>query len=496
VDTDGKLTISPIVTPNFSFMNSKRILFLKPPDRFLENEFVYQQLGPHYLQSYLDTHGISSDLAVFYETEIARAERCGSPERPLLLEDLKVLLMRDDGTSTDRPFDEKTLLDYQIIAMSVMTPQAPDAYLINKKVKQLDPKITTVIGGSHPRYYQEQVLNLPSDISFDFVVPQDGWQPMLDIAVGNVRKSDNPQVLVHNMTRLISLPPPTRPIQLMERYQFDIGGAPAFHTITALGCPFTCHFCESGIESVRTFPQEMVDQDLATMAEAHATLENSASAVMFFDDVGLMSPKQVGRLSALVAKHKFTTWRAFTHAYLVTRHKENLLAPFRDTGGKRIGIGIETGSQRSLDLINKRNGKPQSVQDHFDAITIANDLGIAVDAFTMVYPWEDENDLADTTKLVEFVARSKVNGIDTQGRPLKNHVDSTIMSPFQGTKFYELITLGAMPGVKLDPTMDPGLMYYKGDGGGSGWPYLETRLPRERYVHEQEYRNSLRPKYR
>ena len=33
---------------------SPKILFIKPPDRFLENEFVYHQLGIHYLQSFLD----------------------------------------------------------------------------------------------------------------------------------------------------------------------------------------------------------------------------------------------------------------------------------------------------------------------------------------------------------------------------------------------------------------------------------------------------------
>ncbi len=474
----------------------KQILFVKPPDRFLEDEFVYQQLGPHYLQSFLVEHGIPSDLAIFYETEKARVERVANPERPLLLEDLRTLLIRSDGTSCDEAFDEKVFLDYEIVAMSVMTPQAPDAYLINKKIKQISSKISTVIGGSHPRYYQEQTLKLPSEISFDFVVPQDGWQPMLDIAIGNVEKTDSPQVLISNMPKLTELPPPTRPHQLMERYNFDIGGAPAFHTITALGCPFTCHFCESGIESVRTFSLQMIDQDLATMAKAHVNLGNSESAVMFFDDVGLMSPKQVERLSALVSKHKFTTWRAFTHAYLVVRHKDNLLASFRDTGGKRVGIGIETGSQRSLDMINKRNGKPQLVQDHFDAIAIANDLGIAVDAFTMIYPWEDEQDLADTTKLVEFVANNKVNGIDTKGRPLKNHVDSVIMSPYQGTKFHELMTAGQIPSVQLDPTMDPGMMYYKGNHGGSGWPYHKTRLPRAVYEESQAYRNSLRPSYR
>ena len=91
---------------------------------------------------------------------------------------------------------------------------------------------------------------------------------------------------------------------------------------------------------------------------------------------------------------------------------------------------------------------------------------------------------------------NKVNGIDTQGRPLKNHVDSTIMSPYQGTKFYDLINAGLMPNVKIDLEMDPGTMYYKGEYGGSGWPYTETVLSREQYEEAQKYRNSLRPSYR
>ena len=126
----------------------------------------------------------------------------------------------------------------------------------------------------------------------------------------------------------------------------------------------------------------------------------------------------------------------------------------------------------------------------------ASGLGIAVDAFTMIYPWEDEEDLRETTKLVEFVASNKVNGIDIDGRPLMNHVDSTIMSPFQGTKFYDLIRLGKIPDVAIDLELDPGTTFYKGEKGGSGWPYLQTKLPKEEYEAAQKYRNSLRPKYR
>jgi len=41
-----------------------------------------------------------------------------------------------------------------------------------------------------------------------------------------------------------------------------------------------------------------------------------------------------------------------------------------------------------------------------------------------------------------------------------------------------------------------GLLFYKGNKGGSGWPYDKTILTRERYEEEQAYRNSLRPNYK
>ena len=174
----------------------------------------------------------------------------------------------------------------------------------------------------------------------------------------------------------------------------------------------------------------MIEHDLRIMAETHQELGNKKKAVMFFDDVGLMNPRQVVRLSELVSKYDYTTWRAFTHAYLVVRFKEELIEPFVDTGCKRIDMGLETGSQRSLDLINKRNGKKQYIKEHYEAVRIANNLGVAVDAFTMIYPWENEQDICDTTEMIEFIAQKPVNGTDEKDRIMKNHVDSTIMTPF------------------------------------------------------------------
>ena len=98
--------------------------------------------------------------------------------------------------------------------------------------------------------------------------------------------------------------------------------------------------------------------------------------------------------------------------------------------------------------------------------------------------------------MVKQVALNPVNGVDEKGRIMKNHVDSTIMTPYQGTQFFDMIQLGELPGVKMIPEIDPGSLYYKGNHAGSGWPYMKTRLPREQYEEAQAFRNSLRPEYR
>jgi hypothetical protein len=216
-----------------------KILFVKPPDRFLEDEFVYQQLGPHYLQSFLRQYEILSDILVLYEQSEVRNRREAGEIKELSVEHLNMLFLGTDGKSQDSVFDNSIFQDYDIVALSVMSPQASDAYLISKLINELYPQITILIGGSHPRYYQTQVESLPESKAFDYIVPQDGWIPIYKIATGQIQKTKKSIVLTDNSLKLTELPAPSRPLALMERYNFDIAGVPAYHTITALGCPFS-----------------------------------------------------------------------------------------------------------------------------------------------------------------------------------------------------------------------------------------------------------------
>jgi len=53
-----------------------------------------------------------------------------------------------------------------------------------------------------------------------------------------------------------------------------------------------------------------------------------------------------------------------------------------------------------------------------------------------------------------------------------------------------------VPGVSLKAEARGEDLFYKGVDASSAWVYQSTVLPRERYLAEQRYRNSLRPNYR
>ena len=91
---------------------------------------------------------------VLYEQPGVRNERELGIIDKLSLDQLNMLFLGEDGRCDDYTFDHSILNNYYIVGMSVMSPKAQDAYLLNELINKLFPKITTVIGGSHPRYYQ------------------------------------------------------------------------------------------------------------------------------------------------------------------------------------------------------------------------------------------------------------------------------------------------------------------------------------------------------
>lgn len=99
-----------------------------------------------------------------------------------------------------------------------------------------------------------------------------------------------------------------------------------------------------------------------------------------------------------------------------------------------ISIGIETGSRKTMDIINKRI----TYIDINHAINLIKKFGILVVGYFMIgFPWEDKEDMKDTVDLIKLM-------------PLDGFA-LNIATPLPGTKlFQDLIDAGKINIAKED----------------------------------------------
>ncbi|MFN3228161.1 MAG: hypothetical protein ACE360_18205, partial [Hyphomicrobiales bacterium] len=118
-----------------------RTLLVKPPDPFLQAEFVYQQLAPHYLESWLAAHGYPATLVVMYIAPDAHGGRA----EPRTLADCHMIVVEDGAVVTDGPFDSAIFDDIDLLALSVMTPQAEYAGWLTAAARNARPGIKVMM---------------------------------------------------------------------------------------------------------------------------------------------------------------------------------------------------------------------------------------------------------------------------------------------------------------------------------------------------------------
>jgi anaerobic magnesium-protoporphyrin IX monomethyl ester cyclase len=114
------------------------------------------------------------------------------------------------------------------------------------------------------------------------------------------------------------------------------------------GCPFTCNFCYHHSKP-RYRPIENM------MAEATETLERYDGNMLYFsDDLVLASPNRVRLLlDAIRALPRRVEFSVSTRFDILSRIDDALLEEMKDAGCRIMGLGIESGSDRILEIIGK-----------------------------------------------------------------------------------------------------------------------------------------------
>lgn len=172
---------------------------------------------------------------------------------------------------------------------------------------------------------------------------------------------------------------------------------PNYPFLTQRGCPYPCTFCEAAAvlgKKPRRYSPERVIEELKILK-----YEKGARGIYFQDSTLTTDRKYVVRLLDLMIKEDLNLlWSCTTRT---DRVDPEILALMRASGCRQILYGIESGNQKSLDILKKK----LKVETQTQAVHWTHEAGIAMsNSFIICLPEEDEQDVANTIRYARSLA--------------------------------------------------------------------------------------------
>lgn len=331
--------------------------------------------------------------------------------------------------------------DYEFIATKIVSSQ-PDyvgitastvsifnAARVARMIKQRDSSIITLIGGPH-------ITALPMDTmrqfpEFDIGVIGEAEDTIVELldkrnAVKGIifRKADK---IIQTESRpfiedLDELPMPAWELLpgLAENYRppaHTVKRLPATLMVTSRGCPSQCSFCDRSVfgNSLRAYSAGYVMSMVKKLYHEYAIRE-----LQFRDDNFLAFRPRLVELCNLLKTEKLDiTWSLAGRVDMVNKEILGLLS---EAGCWQIWYGIESGSQRVLDFIQKRT----QLDRIKETVAQTREAGIEVGGFFMIgLPTETHKEVQSTIRFSRELAL--------------NEAHFTFFTPFPGCELYDNI---------------------------------------------------------
>jgi radical SAM superfamily enzyme YgiQ (UPF0313 family) len=182
---------------------------------------------------------------------------------------------------------------------------------------------------------------------------------------------------------------------------------------TIRGCPYQCNYC------VKSYGSKLSQLTTARIIEEVRIWKQmfNVKAIRFIDDTFTINKRRVIELcKALIEEQLEISWVCLSRT---DNLDEELLQWMKKSGCIRIYFGMESGSQRMLDIYKKG----VKVNEAKDAFLLCRKVGIETAAFFMGgHPLETSEDVKETTR---FAVQSKID-----------FVSFNPLTPYPGTSLY------------------------------------------------------------
>ena len=356
-----------------------------------------------------------------------------------------------------------------MIGINILTALFDEAKRISCELKRRFPGHVIVAGGPHPSV--EPALTLQQNPYIDAICIGAGEEVCLDILNG--KKTSGIQGLMHRdcvdkfESRTASLDIDKYPFPNFSLANSDFYTALTMNTVTGWGykglavltsrsCPYSCKFCASDWSKPFRYhsPEYVVE-----MARYLSTYD--IDVIPFFDDTLASIEDRLYRIcegfvrARLFWPHSGLRWFAAIRANQID---PDMLKLMKEAGCFGVSIGIESGSDRMLKVLNKKT----TVELNRRACAYVREAGLHLGASFMVgIPGETETEMNETLAFMQDI------GCHEKG------VGS--FRPLPGSPFYdEFINSGLLSKERID---------WSNLGDFSIAPeYLFCDVPRDRFA--------------
>jgi anaerobic magnesium-protoporphyrin IX monomethyl ester cyclase len=293
-----------------------------------------------------------------------------------------------------------------------------------------------VWGGVHPSLLPEQTLK---DKNVDIIVQGEGEETFFELVkalekdeplsqVKGIWYKENGEIKRTESRPFIDLnkqPALSYHLVDLSRYSMRIFGIDHIWFSTSRGCPYNCGFCYNTVFNRRTWrglTAEKALKDIKRIRGKYGFRGINLTDDLFFKDV-----ERVRKIVSEVVDKKIDVVfsKLDIHGSELSKIDDEFLRLLEKAGCKTIVVGVESGSQRILDLINK-NIKISHVIDFNKRIKRFHI--IPKYCFVMGFPTETKEDIRQTVSLIFRL-------IEDNKEAMK---DINIYAPYPGTDLFDL----------------------------------------------------------
>jgi radical SAM superfamily enzyme YgiQ (UPF0313 family) len=319
--------------------------------------------------------------------------------------------------------------DYDVLMVSCMTLNFPDALALIRRVKG-KKNIPILLGGVHATLMGKALLEDFSEIDYACVGEGESFVKdfLRDFGTAKLQETKN---LVYRRDGQVLTNPlrPPEDLSKLPRFPWHLfapqqpvinnKGIVAIHA--SRGCLFRCTYCSNesyltlyGKDYMRYRPVSDVIEDIVYIKDTYRP-----RLFHFFDEMIFNDPKRAHELFCTLKKKLAVPYGFLARPEFITPERIKIL---RKTGCRFIAMGVECGNESFRKRFLNRHMTNKQIADAF---SLAKKAGIFTIAYNMIgFPFDNDDEL--TRETIAFNQKIKAD-----------HAQFTVFYPFPKTALYE-----------------------------------------------------------